>query len=81
MPFEVKEGTLALTGACTIEEAESLHEAVRDFGEEPIFDLSGVGYMHTSIVQVLMASGGTLGAMPAESNPVLDACLRTLRAA
>ncbi|KQT69073.1 MULTISPECIES: hypothetical protein [unclassified Aureimonas] len=80
MPFEVREGVVALKGACTIEEAEALHEAVRDLGDAR-FDLSGTSYMHTAIVQVILASGGTLAARPAEVDPVLGACLDTLRPA
>lgn len=80
MPFQVTEGVIALSGACTIEEAEELYEAVRGV-PEPSFDLSGSGYLHTAIVQVIMASGGAIVARPPEADAVIDACFAAPRPA
>lgn len=71
MPFSMRENVVSIEGHCSIEEAEALHEELRAI-EEPVFDLSRSDHLHTSIVQLMMASGGTIRALPADR--LLAAC-------
>jgi hypothetical protein len=69
----VSENEISFIGPCPIDEAEALHDALRDI-EHPVFDLSEAGHLHTAIVQLIMASAGLVRGVPAD--PVLTACLR-----
>ena len=71
MPFTTREKVVFLEGHCSIEEAEPLHEVLRGV-EDSVFDLSEAGHLHTSIVQIIMASRGQVrGVAP---DLVLAAC-------
>ena len=71
MPFSTSQNVVSIEGHCSIEEAEALHEVLRAI-EEPVFDLSEADHLHTSIVQLMMASGGQVRALPGDM--VLAAC-------
>lgn len=75
MPFRVTENEIHLHDHCSIEEAEALHEVVRTI-ESPLFDLTEVRHLHTAILQLIVASAGTVRAPP--DDPVVAACLRRL---
>lgn len=78
MAFTVTETDVVFDGACSIEEAEDLHQALKG-REAPRFDLARAGPLHTAILQIIMASGGTVSAMPSEPDPLLAACLAAKR--
>ena len=73
MPMNVVENVIRLNGLCPIEEAEALHQALCGI-ERPIFDLTEAGHIHTAIVQLVMASSGTVRGLPTDL--VLAACFR-----
>ena len=57
MSFRIEGAEIAFEGHCSIEEAQSLFDALRGV-EEPIFDLSRARSLHTAIVQIVLASSG-----------------------
>jgi hypothetical protein len=72
MPLRMLDHTIHLEADCSIEEAEALYEAARMI-DQPIFDLAEARHLHTAIVQVIMASGGTVRGLPPDA--VLHGCL------
>jgi hypothetical protein len=71
MPIRIDDNVISLDGHCAIEEAESLHEALRAI-EQPVFDLAHTSTLHTAIVQLIMTSPGKVRGLP--SDRVLAAC-------
>jgi hypothetical protein len=71
MPIRIDDNVISLDGHCAIEEAESLHEALRAI-EQPIFDVAQTITLHTAIVQLVMTSRGKVRGVP--SDRVLAAC-------
>jgi hypothetical protein len=72
MSFTLSADTVYLGHSCSIDEAEALHQALAGM-DQPIFDLSSVAYLHTAIVQLVIAAGGSVLNPP--DDPVLAACL------
>jgi hypothetical protein len=72
MPLDLSSDPIVLAGACSIEEAEPLLEALRADPARPV-DLGGLEHAHTAILQVLMACAPRLVGRPAD--PVAAACL------
>jgi hypothetical protein len=66
MAFSLDGARVTLRGPCPVEEAPDLHRALIDI-ERPVFDLDSAGYVHTAIVQVMLASRGVLTRAPPES--------------
>ncbi len=73
MPFRIDDDVISLDGHCPIEEAQPLFEALRGL-DEPIFDLGGTQTLHTAIVQLILASPGSVRGTPADR--WLAACFR-----
>jgi hypothetical protein len=71
--MNIVENVIRLNGPCAIEEAEALHQALCGI-ERPIFDLTEAAYLHTAIVQLIMASGGMVRGLPTDL--ALAACFR-----
>ncbi|WP_407527906.1 STAS domain-containing protein [Methylobacterium oryzisoli] len=75
MPLDLSSDRIALSGLCTIEEAEPLLAALRDTAD-PVVDIAGLERAHTAILQVLMACRPVLSGAPRD--PVAAACLAGL---
>jgi hypothetical protein len=73
MAIHIHDNIISIEGHCPIEEAEHLFETLRMI-DEPTFDLTQTKTMHTSIVQLVLASSGEVRGMP--SDKVLAACFR-----
>ena len=73
MAIHIDDNIISIEGHCPIEEAEPLFETLRGI-EDPIFDLSGAKTLHTSIVQLVLASSGKVRGLP--SDRVLASCFR-----
>jgi hypothetical protein len=73
MPFTLDDDVISLDGHCPIEEAQPLFEALRAV-DEPIFDVSRALSLHTAIVQLILASRGSVRGAPADR--WLAACFR-----
>jgi hypothetical protein len=73
MPHEIDGDRVRLSGPCSIEDAETLHEALRGL-DRPIFEIAEGAHLHTAIAQLILTSGGRLRALP--DDLVLAACLR-----
>jgi hypothetical protein len=73
MAIRIDDNIISIDGHCAIEEAEPLFETLRTI-EEPIFDLTQTKTLHTSIVQLVLASSAKVRGMP--SDKVLAACFR-----
>jgi anti-anti-sigma regulatory factor len=71
MPIRTLENMVFLDSHCPIEEAESLFETLRQI-EDPVFDLSHATYIHSAIVQLIIASRGTVRGLAPDI--VLSAC-------
>ena len=65
MPISYKKTVAVLEGVCTVEEAETLWEWLRNNPGGKI-NLKACEHIHTSILQVLMASGAKISALPAD---------------
>jgi hypothetical protein len=72
MAFVVQGSHVKLEGPCPVEEAPDLFQALLAI-ETPVFDVGGAVFVHTAIVQLLIASRGRLVARP--EDPTLAACL------
>lgn len=72
MAFEQDGATIVLSGHCPVEDAEPLLDALRATPDATV-DLTGAGWLHTAVLQVLMVAGPTLRGRPA--GPVPAACL------
>ncbi len=72
MPIRTNDNIVFLEDHCPIEEAEALHEILKEI-DAPVFDLTGASYLHTAIVQLVMASPGTVRVT--QPDKVLVACL------
>jgi hypothetical protein len=73
MTIIIDDNVVSIEGHCPIEEAEPLFETLRTI-DEPIFDLTRTKTLHTSIVQLVLASSAKVRGMP--SDKVLAACFR-----
>lgn len=72
MPLDLSADSIVLAGACPVEEAEPLLEALRADPARPV-DLGRLEHAHTAVLQVLMACAARLVGRPAD--PVTAACL------
>jgi len=75
MPFTVSDDEVRFTGDCPVDEAEALHHHLCGLGH-PVFDLAQAGRLHTAIVQLILASQGSVKAAP--QSKVLCACFHAL---
>jgi hypothetical protein len=73
MPFRIDDSVISLEGHCSIEEAQPLFDALREV-DEPTFDLAAMTTVHTAVVQLILASAGTVRGLTPD--PLLEACLR-----
>jgi hypothetical protein len=73
MPFTMDGDVISLDGHCPIEEAQPLFDALRAV-DDPIFDVSRALSLHTAIVQLILASAGSVRGAPADR--WLAACFR-----
>jgi hypothetical protein len=73
MPFTMDHDVISFDGHCPIEEAQPLFDALRAV-DEPIFDVSRALSLHTAIVQLILASQGSVRGAPADR--WLAACFR-----
>jgi hypothetical protein len=73
MPFTIDGDVISLDGHCPIEEAQPLFDALRAV-DEPIFDVSRALSLHTAIIQLILASTGSVRGAPADR--WLAACFR-----
>ena len=74
MPFTMDGDVISLDGHCPIEEAQPLFEALLGAVDAPIFDVSRALSLHTAIVQLILASPGSVRGAPADR--WLAACFR-----
>ncbi|PWJ55694.1 hypothetical protein SAMN06264364_10257 [Quadrisphaera granulorum] len=65
MPLTTADRTAVLTGAVTVEDAESLAAWLRGT-VEPQVDLSGCEHLHTAVLQAVMAAGAAVVAEPTD---------------
>lgn len=63
MPILLKKTVAVMDGICNIEEAENLLEWLLEHPNGKI-NLKNCEHMHTSILQVIMASGASISAAP-----------------
>lgn len=75
MPLEHDGACILLVGHCSVEEAEPLLDALRA-APDPVVDLTAAGWLHTAVLQVLMAAAPPLRGRP--PGPVAAACLAGL---
>lgn len=73
MPFTMDGDVISFDGHCPIEEAQPLFDALRAV-DEPILDVSRALSLHTAIVQLILASAGSVRGAPADR--WLAACFR-----
>ena len=66
MPIGYKKNQAILTGTVSVEEAEGLLEWLLKKPSAQV-DLSGCTHLHPANLQVLMAAGCSIGALPRES--------------
>ncbi len=71
MTIRVKGDRVILSGTCPVEDAEPLLLALQGGARE--VDWSGVGRLHTAIVQLLLAAGVPVAGEPAD--PFARTCL------
>lgn len=65
MPYRIDDVVISLDGHCSVEEAQPLFEALRGI-DEPIFDLGRAQTLHTAVVQLILASAGSVRSPPAD---------------
>jgi len=63
MPITLKKTVVVCEGMCTIEEAETLLEWLLD-NPKGMVNLKKCNYLHTAIIQVLMAVKPSFSALP-----------------
>lgn len=65
MPFHLAGTVAVLEGHCSIEEAETLAEALRGLAQ-PQVDRAGCAHLHLAVLQTLLALRPALAAPPAD---------------
>ena len=71
MPMRIEDGVITLDGHCAIEEAQPLFDLLGGI-DAPIFDVTQAKSLHTAIVQLILASSGSVRG--ASASPLLAAC-------
>lgn len=75
MALDTSGAVIRLSGHCPVEEAEPLLDALR-LNPDAIVDLTGAAWVHTAVLQVLLAAAPSLRGRPA--GLVAAACLAAL---